>query len=349
MSQLADVSAPTTSPSELRAVLEPALNSHFGVQRSITRLDCRPSDKRSSFALEEIDLCLEDGASLKIMFKNLSRNALLEGARQAKPAFLHDPLRETEIYRAILAPHRMGTADYYGGVVDTRASRYWLFLEKVAGVELYQVGGFAIWLEVARYLAILHTWLAAKVQSLPQGPAAHLLTYDAEYFRQWLIRAQQFLQAAGPARRRKAKRLMERLAGGYERVIERLVALPATLIHGEFYASNVLVQESAESLRVCPVDWEMAGIGPSLIDLAAVIAGRWTAKQKKDLALAYHASLPADNPWRAKPEAMLTALEHCRLHLAIQWLGWSSDWSPPPEHKHNWLTEAIGAADRLGL
>jgi hypothetical protein len=33
----------------------------------------------------------------------------------------------------------------------------------------------------------------------------------------------------------------------------------------------------------------------------------------------------------------------------VQWLGWSPDWSPPAEHAHDWLGEALHLADKLGL
>ena len=35
--------------------------------------------------------------------------------------------------------------------------------------------------------------------------------------------------------------------------------------------------------------------------------------------------------------------------LAVQRLGWSDSWSPPEEHAHDWLAEALRAAERLGL
>jgi thiamine kinase-like enzyme len=348
MSQPVEAPPQTASSGELREALARALNSHFGVERAIVRLERRPAAKRSSFALEELDLRLDDGAELRLIFKNLSRHALLEGALHVKPAFLHDPLREIEMYRRILAPDRMGTAVYYGTAVDPRAERYWLFLEKVAGLELYQVGEFATWQKVARNLAVMHTQFTRTAECLSNAQTAHLLTYNADYFRLWFGRAQEFLQAARPSRRRKAKLLMERLAPRYEQVIERLVALPATLIHGEFYASNVLVRENADGLRVCPVDWEMAGVGPGLLDLAALTAGRWTDEQKTVLALSYHAALPQDHTWSPRPDALLGALDYCHLHLAMQWLGWSPDWSPPPEHRRNWLRDALRVAEKLG-
>jgi hypothetical protein len=43
------------------------------------------------------------------------------------------------------------------------------------------------------------------------------------------------------------------------------------------------------------------------------------------------------------------AMAACRLQLALQWLGWSRDWSPPPEHAQDWLSEAVCVAERLGL
>jgi len=126
-----------------------------------------------------------------------------------------------------------------------------------------------------------------------------------------------------------------------------------TFLHGEFYASNVLVHEPAhggrEDLRVCPIDWEMAAVGPGLIDLAALTAGGWTADEKEALALAYRAALEHTENWPPSPDAFLVALDYCRLHLAVQWLGWSQDWTPPPEHAQDWLGEALGLAEKLGV
>jgi thiamine kinase-like enzyme len=125
------------------------------------------------------------------------------------------------------------------------------------------------------------------------------------------------------------------------------VALPVTFIHGEFYASNVLVDDGGT--RVCPVDWEMAALGPGLIDLAALTAGRWTEPEREALVLAYMTALAPRRGWPPPRAEFLAALACCRLHLALQWLGWSERWSPPAEHAHDWLHEALALADVLGL
>ena len=48
-------------------------------------------------------------------------------------------------------------------------------------------------------------------------------------------------------------------------------------------------------------------------------------------------------------ERFLSSLDYCRLHLAVQWLGWSPSWTPPPEHAQDWLNEALDLAEKLEL
>jgi aminoglycoside phosphotransferase (APT) family kinase protein len=116
--------------------------------------------------------------------------------------------------------------------------------------------------------------------------------------------------------------------------------MPQTFIHGEFYASNVLISEHADPTRICPIDWEMAAIGPALLDLAALIAGNWPEEQRTEMAMAYYESLPPACNFYGSVEAFFQALRCCRLFLAVKWLGWSSDWQAPNEHRCDWLAEA---------
>ena len=295
-------------------------------------LERRPSPYRTSFALEELDVQLEAGERLQLLFKDLGDRALDPAARAVKPAFLRDPRREIETYRRLLEPLRLGTARLFAAVLDERRDRYWLFLERVAGVELYQVGERATWEHVARWLARAHAALATAGDDVPE-----LLRYDADWFRRWPARA--IAHAADES----ARASLVSLAARYDGEIDRLLKLPTTVVHGEFYASNVLVDSPAEPSRVCPVDWEQAGRGPGLVDLAAHAGGDWPAEDRRAIALAY-----ADEAG-LEPEPMLRDLELCRLHLAFQWLGWAPEWSPPEEHAHDWLGEALRVADELEL
>ncbi len=307
---------------DIRGVLEAALG------KPLASLERRPSEYRTSFALHEIDVELASGERLELMFKEVGPAGLAPSARAAKPAFLYDPLREIEVYRDVLDP-ALGTPRFYAA--DTE--RGWLFIERVHGVELFQVGERQTWEAVARWLADMHAKLA------PAAPSARrAIRYDRGYLELWPARAIEVAQARGDA---SATEALRPLAEGYEAVIARLLALPPTLIHGEFYASNVLVDAFTAPRRVAAVDWEQAGIGPGLVDLAALTAGRWGEADRAEIAAAYAATAGSDFD--------VGALEACRLHLALQWLGWSPGWTPPVDHRQDWLEEAVKAAARLGL
>ena len=45
----------------------------------------------------------------------------------------------------------------------------------------------------------------------------------------------------------------------------------------------------------------------------------------------------------------LRLLDCCRLHLAVQYVGWATTWSPPADQRQDWLAEAVSLARKLGL
>jgi len=139
--------------SEIAEALERELRLSVSPHATIAAVRRRPSAYRTSFPIEELDVTLEDGRSLELVLKEGGRGALREDARMAKPEWLYDPLREIEVYRSVLAAVSAGTAKYYGSVVDAERDRYWLFIERMPGVELFQVGPIDTWAEAARWLA----------------------------------------------------------------------------------------------------------------------------------------------------------------------------------------------------
>jgi len=326
----------------ITAALEPGLSKHLGRQCVIRRLEHRLSDYRSSFFLEELDVRLDDDTSLTLIFKNLNSDALSNEARLARPNVPYDPLREIHIYREVLSQYQLGTPIYFAAITDSPRERYWLFLEKVPGVELYQIGDFALWQQVAQWLARFHL-LGPKLRLL--ASEARLLHWNRKHYWRSLERARACVHERNP--NDTALVDMERIARVYERVVEQLTSYPPTLIHGEFYASNVLVAESSRGVRVCPIDWETAGIGPGLLDLAALVAGRWTDEQREGLATAYWESLPKSWPVAQGFCSFQRTLMCARLALAVQLLGRTREWTPPPEHQHDWLQEAKHLAAQL--
>jgi hypothetical protein len=329
---------------ELREELARALGERRGAPVSITALERRPCAYRTSFALEELDLRLADGASLRLMMKDLSRAALHEQARAAKPALLYEPLREIFVYRDVLEGAGLGTAEYFGAAIDPARNRWWLFIENVDGEALWQIGEFGVWEEAARWLARMHAQCAGKAATA--GP---LLRYDRELLGVWAQRAARFAEDPGGPWSAAERRRIRDLAGRYEAVVDQLTALAPTFLHGEFYPSNVLVQRDS-GLRICPIDWEIAAIGPGLLDLAALSVGKWTTTERARLAAAYRAvGTGAETAAHLSDTEFARALDFARLHLAVQWLGWEPRWEPPAEHRHDWLAEALALSEDLGV
>jgi hypothetical protein len=328
--------------SGLQRLLETRLAQCFGERRVIRQLVPQRSPYTSSFEIDELDVRFGDGSSLWVVLKNLSPEGMLHAARVARPEFLYEPRREIDAYRWILPHAPPGTAARYGAVVEPSAGRYWLFLERVNGLQLSHVGTFAAWEQTAAWIGRFHrSFSAARAEQLVQR--SNLLVYDEQFYWRWLHRAQRFADC------RSQRREIDRIARRYAVVVKRLMSLPRTVIHGELYACNVLVSKKRRAVRICPVDWEMVGFGPSLIDLASLTAG-WAARPQRALARAY---LAATADGKRSPRRMLIPrqfsadLDCCRLHLAITMLGWSDNWTPPPQHARNWLAEATRIADRL--
>ena len=347
MSKAADIQQEPRDTDDFRVALESVLSEHLGASRRVCGVERRQSEYSSSYMLEEVGVQLDDGTSLQLIFKNLSWRAMLEGARAAKPAFLYDPLREIETYRSILTPNGVSAPFCFGALVEPRIERYWLFLEKVSGFKIRHVGEFSVWQEVARWLASLHTRFDLDSEALTQPQAAHLLRYDRDFFRLWIERAAAFLKQRGSTLPKNSLASFDRFSSHYEIIVERLATLPHTFIHGDFFASNVLAQQTPAGVRVRPVDWEMAGIGPGLIDLAALTSGTWSEAERNELSMAYYEELVLRGRWRPTRAEFLSALDYCRLHLAVQWLGWSTKWSPPADEAQDWLSEALRLAQKL--
>jgi Phosphotransferase enzyme family len=318
-----------------------ALGGRLG-GREITGLRRRPYRYATSAPLEEVVVLTGEEEVGPLILKDLSRDRLIGDARDAKPEFLHEPRREVETYRGILAPAGVGPR-CFAAVAETSPPRHWLLLERVRGVELWQVGERAVWEDVARWLGGMHGRFADEVGEL-RSANPHLLEHTAATFRSWCDRARAAIAESPDERGRVLATALER----YGAVADSLAELPRTFVHGELYPSNVLVVRGERPPGVYPVDWEMAAVGPGALDLAALVGG-WSPRERESLALAYLEGLRASGGPTQELDEFVAGLSRCRLHLALQWLGWSSDWLPPEEHAHDWLGEALALSRELGL
>jgi aminoglycoside phosphotransferase len=283
-----------------------------------------PSRYSTSYPLHDLTVTRDDGERLALLVKDLDWDSMLPAARDAKPRFLYDPSREIDAYRCALDPEALGTARYYASAADGNTGS-WIVLERVPGIPLVEIGDRTRWLDAMRWLARFHAHGPKPVDT----PSVPLLRHDERFYRTWMDRARQFV----PDER------LRWVADHYDAVVERLLAQPRVFIHGECYASNVLV----DGPRVCPIDWEMAGVGPALVDVAAIVSGPgWDDAAVMAMLGTYRAELGGQ-----VDAELLADLDACRVYLAIQWLGWSPSWAPPAERAHDWLSVAVAAIERL--
>lgn len=323
------------SDAELRAGLERAL---AGVGLELAgEVRRRPSPYRTSFPIEELRFELAGRGPVRAGFKQIEWDRLEPSAQLAKPRFLHDPEREPGVYRALLPQAPAGPPEFFGSVLD--GERCWLFVEWVEGRELFQVGERELWEEAARWLARFHVALAPDRER--HRRQARLLDHDAAFYRRWVERAREFSLDA---------KAVEWLAARHEQVVEALLTQPRTVVHGEFYASNVLVASDSgptplgqgSDTRVAAVDWELAAVGTGLSDLGALVSG-WPDEDRVAIAAAYAAE-PGVSAFSRRD------LDLARLQVAIQWLGWAPpEWEPPEGQRHDWLAEAVALAEELEL
>jgi hypothetical protein len=287
-------------------------------------LDPVPSKYSTSYPLHDLTVTRRNGERLALLVKDLDWESMLPAARDAKPRFLYDPTREIGAYRCALDPEAFGTARHYASAAGGHTGSF-VVLERVPGIPLVEIGDRTRWLDAMRWLARFHAHGPKPVDA----PSVPLLRHDEHFYRTWMDRARQFL----PDER------LQWVAERYDAVVERLLAQPSVFIHGEFYASNVLV----DGPRVCPIDWEMAGVGPALVDVAAIVSGPgWADADVMAMLGTYGAEIGGQ-----VDAELLADLDACRVYLAIQWLGWSPSWAPPAELAHDWLSVAVAATERL--
>ena len=191
-----------------------------------------------------------------------------------------DTAREAVLYRDVLAGAGLGTP---GWVTGSDAGAGWLVLDRVQGAPLWQSPDPRDWCAVARWLRGPHERLAEHADRV--GPVV------GSRWAEQLDRA----VARHPGART--------LAAAHHRAVRTLQDQPRTLVHGELFPANILLRPDGTP---CVLDWETAGHGCALTDLAALTAG-WYPAAAGQIALAYGGDL--------------TALPAARLVVAVRWLG----------------------------
>jgi hypothetical protein len=242
---------------------------------------------------------------------------------------------EGAVYRHALQPVGMGTPRLWAVHDDREQGVTWLVIEYFDGAERANWDPAAI-LPAARWLARFHATMERRVDA---RELAFLSRYDERYFAPWATRADRLVGETAERRFAWWPRLSER----YCEYVELLLEAPTTVIHGEFYPSNVL--RVGDAIR--PVDWESAAVGAGEIDLASLVEG-WPEELVRECVENYRVIR-----WpQAAPASFERTLDAARVYLALRWLG---DESVPTNNKNSKRREEahydeLGrAARRLGM
>ena len=288
----------------------------------------------STFPNEIVTCKLPDGRRRRVFVKY--------GGSRSHHSFGHrgDVFYEAEVYRRVLQLLPDFRPRYLGAHTDPETGDTSLFLEyldrnnRLSDISwkrsTRQPRGMA---QTARWLARFH---AAQESRVRDSALSFLKRYDGEYYRGW---AQRTFEFARPLQTRFP--WLAELNQCEDAWFAPLLAAAQTVIHGESYAKNVLVQGKNSLI----VDWESAAVAAGEVDLAALTDGEgWKATVVRRCEESYQsARWPEGVPARHKQ-----ALAAARIYMQFRWLGERPDWTV--REKTIWRYDHLhAAAKQLGL
>jgi len=290
----------------------------------VTLLHRLPNPHVSSFPSEIVTCRLANGEHLRLLCK-------YGGA--GHPGFGHrgGVAYEAEVYRRVLAAAPLTTPRFHGAVAAGPGGQVWLaigFLEHA--LRLNHTRDPAFWEYSAAWAGRFH----AHHEPRAHDPGlAFLNTYGAAYYAGWARRTAEYAapqQADLP--------WLPDLCRRAEEALPELLHVPRTVIHGEYYPMNLLIEDGT----VYPVDWESAALGPGEIDLATLTDGCEPGVVLR-LENAYYLARSPHEPPPHSPRA----LDLARTYVHLRWLGATPG---PRLRRRAWRYDELRTlGERLGL
>lgn len=247
------------SAAEIATIVADALSAHRGPPIQITDLQVRP-EACSTHPLDRLRVTLDSGERLALVWKRLQPDS----ERKSGDLLADGNPREVLIYRRLLARSRFGAADLYASHYDAAEDRGWLLLEDVGDWSLDDAGT-AEWRAAVRQLAQLHAAYHRREAEL--RALGCLGEHDSDYYLRIARTARRNLEIAGALN---ALARFDDLVTAFGAVAEYVGRQPRTLVHGDLFPSNVIVQPGP-MIRL--IDWEWAAIGVGAWDLARLLDG----------------------------------------------------------------------------
>ena len=212
------------SASHLRRGLE----SVFGDQglKSVVRREANPNE--AYYPSEVLTCRFHTGPERRLLLKYAPDPNEMYGGH------LTGPENEQLVYDHVLTRPRCSVPAFYGCYRDPLTNALWSVAEYIEGGEcLGRMHPQARWMGLAaRWVGAFH---ATGQDSDSPGERPPLQRYDAPFYRQWAVST-----AAFEGDRRA---WLTELVGRYDRVVERLLAQPQVVVHGDYFWDNIVVRE----------------------------------------------------------------------------------------------------------
>lgn len=293
------------------ATLKCGLNALFCEQ--ISSKDCIKILERcaniytSTFSSEIVTCQQSDGKKLKLLLKYGRPGVHAGDVNRGSTDF------EAVVYQEVLSPLALSAVTSYGAYNDDANGYTWLVLEYLSeALRLTRAPEQALcW--SAHWLGQFHALNEKRLgdQSLPK-----LISHTADYYLGWARRTQTFsrpLHDQYP--------WLPTLCQQFETRVSLLVTEPQTIIHGEYYPMNILI----EGEKVYPIDWQSVAIARGELDLASLIEGWGHGELVQQSIETYSQVRWGDNV----PANFHDVLALAQVFWPLRWLG------EKPEHTLN--------------
>ena len=297
--------------SQIADCLFDGLSRELGRKATIRHIERQRFANASSFAIETLQVTLDDDTQIPVFFKDLNPENQLIDARRVRSLEMERSVRELEVYRRILSRKDFGTPKMYAYRWDAERGLYWLFLEFVEGKKVSKLADPAVWEASARAVARFHH----ASQSVSIADCPFLPWLDENHYWECFTKVRDKISSL----KAKDRQLAEEGLELYRQAIPALLKLPQSLIHGEYFGKNIMFGPSGS--KICIVDWETAAWGPSFLDIASLSTGDWSLEEKTAMRRAYFEEYRTFAP-NVTWEMFLNDVEMLGLYQAIRWIGW---------------------------
>ena len=233
---------------------------------------------------------------------------------------------EAQVYRHVLRDLELPIPRLHGVFDDPATGWTWLIVEHVdQSVRVTNDPKDAAVFDAARWIGRFHALQEPRTDSPAIG---FLQQHTKEYYHEWLRRT------AEVARRRGAEYAwVERLCAEFAEPMDLLLAQHRTVIHGEYYPSNIRLRRG----QIYPIDWESAALAAGEIDLAAVTQG-WDEATIRRCEQEY-----CDARWPGgAPADFPRVLDAARAYFLFRWLGEYPEWDADERRRLAALAQSRG-------